>query len=139
MARILHSTDNEQDLLKGILNGTLFGFAIVSVLCPKQLVDEYQTNGFLWPPIIQKMTISEDMLSPYMQERYEMEGINCNEPTLCQTYNGVDLLLFTPLIRFYASKGFKIYNLKRFTQYIPGKVFAPFVRKGMSHTVFQIH
>ena len=128
--RIMHSKDSEKDLLDGILNGTLFGFAVVSVLCPQKLIDEYQANGFLWPPIIQKMSITEEMLSPYMREQYEVEGVKCTEPTLCQTYSGVDLLLFTPLIRFYAKKGYKIYNLKRFTQYVPARVFAPFVKKG---------
>ena len=131
MCRILYSTDSEQELLSGILNGTLFGFAIASVQCPQKLIDEYQSNGFLWPPIIQKLSVSEDMLSDYMREQYELEGVSCTEPTLCQTYSGVDLLLFTPLIQFYVQKGFKVYNLKRFTQYIPGCVFSPFVKKGM--------
>ena len=128
--RILFSTDNEKDLLDGILNGSLFGFAVVSVQCPQKLIDEYQRNGFLWPPIIRKMCVTEDMLSSYMREQYEIEGVKCTEPTLCQTYSGEDLLLFTPLIRFYADKGYKIYNIKRFTQYVPGRVFAPFVKKG---------
>ena len=130
MSRILFSKDSEQQLMSGILDGSLFGFAIASVHCPQRLIDEYQNNGFLWPPVIQKLSVSEDMLSDYMREQYEVEGVKCTEPTLCQTYHGVDLLLFTPLIRFYVEKGFKVYNLKRFTQYIPGCVFSPFVKKG---------
>ena len=130
LERILYSSDTEKQLLSGILNGTLFGFAIVSIRCPKEKIEEYQANGFLWPPIIQKLDVTEDMLSAYMKEQYLMEGSKYTESTLCQTYHGEDLLLYTPLIRFYAEKGFKIYNLKRFTQYVPGRVFSPYVKKG---------
>ena len=128
--RILFGTENESDLLKGILDGSLFGYAVVSVHCPEKLLDQYTRDGFLFPPIFQKMKIGPDLLSPYMQEKYIESESSPEEPTLVQTYNGVDLLLYTPLIRFYASKGFKIYNFKKFTQYIPGRVFSPYVKKG---------
>ena len=130
LPRILYSTDTEKQLLDGIIDGSLFGFAIVSVKCPQWLVNQYQKDGFLFPPIFQKLAVTEDMLSPLMREKYEQEGSKCDEPTLCQTYNGKDLLLYTPLIQFYVQKGFQIYDIKQFTQYIPGKVFAPFVKKG---------
>ena len=130
VGRILYSTDTENELLRGILNGTLFGFATVSVKCPQWLYDQYQRDGFLFPPIFKKLSVTEDMLSPFMREKYEQEDSKCDEPTLVQVYNGTDLLLYTPLIQFYAQKGFIIYDVKQFTQYVPGKVFAPFVKKG---------
>ena len=128
--RILHSCENEVDLLDGILNGSLFGFAIVSIRCPEKLLDQYMKDQFLFPPVFQKMQITSDMLSDYMREKYIENESSSEEPTLVQTYNGVDLLLYTPLILFYASKGFEIYDCKKFTQYIPGKVFATYVKKG---------
>ena len=130
IGRSLFAADTEEKLLEGIADGSLFGFAVCSVKCPKSLYDQYQADGFLFPPIVQKMTVTMDMLSPYMREQYELEGSNCEEPTLVQTYNGTDLLLFTPLIRFYMTKGFQVYDCKQFMQYIPAKVFSPFVKKG---------
>ena len=128
--RILHSCEDEVDLLKGILDGSLFGFAVVSVRCPKTLLNQYLKDQFLFPPIFQKMQITPDMLSEYMREKYIENETSSEEPTLVQTYNGIDLMLYTPLIRFYASKGFEIYDCKKFSQYIPGKVFEPYVKKG---------
>ena len=84
----------------------MFGFAVVSVKCPQSLFDQYQADGFLFPPIVRQMTVKMEMLSPYMREKYEVEGTSCEEPTLCQTYSGEDLLLYTPLIRFYMEKGY---------------------------------
>ena len=130
IGRILFAVDTEEKLLEGISDGSLFGFAVVSVKCPQSLFDQYQADGFLFPPIVRQMTVKMEMLSPYMREKYEVEGTSCEEPTLCQTYSGEDLLLYTPLIRFYMEKGLHVYNCKQFMQYLPGRVFAPFVKKG---------
>ena len=129
MARILLQ-DTESTLLEAIRTGEVFGFAVCSVRTPDHLLKEYKDAGFLFPPVVKREIITEDLLSPFMKEQLlEQERKLTKVPTLIQTYHGEDLLLMTPLIQFYMEKGLEVYDVKEFIQYVPGRALSPFVEK----------
>ena len=55
-----------------------------------------------------------------------------------QTYSGKDLLLLTPLVKYYVEElGIKVVKIHQFIQYYPGRCFEPFTSKGR-YFFFQI-
>ena len=129
MPRILLQ-DNESTLLHAIKTGEVFGFAICSVRTPDHLLKKYQDAGFLFPPVVKRQVLTEDLLSPFMKEQMlEQERVLNKVPTLIQTYHGEDLLLMTPVLQFYMEQGMKVFDVKEFIQYIPGRALHPFVEK----------
>ena len=134
MPRIL-KTDTESTLLQSIKDGTVFGFVTCSVRTPDHLIKKFQDASFLFPPVIKRAEITEDLLSPFMKERMAEQDRKPSKSTLIQTYNGDDLLLMTPLVQFYLENGMEVFNIKEFIQYIPGRGLAPFVDKVVSMRV----
>ena len=124
---ILKKWSNEKDLLNGIQSGRIFGFVICDIICPQEVYDEIKSINF--PPIIQRGIIDEDLLSPYMLDRCKSRGYKLPQKTLIQTYNGEQILLYTPLVQFYMRLGLKIKNVTKFVQYKATHPLEPFVQK----------
>ena len=79
--------DDEASLLKGIKDNTLFGFLTCDVETPPELISEYVKNGFLFPPVIQRMELDERHLSPFMKERFIEENRKAKVKTVVQVYS----------------------------------------------------
>ena len=92
------------------------------------MIQKHLKNGFLFPPVISKKIIGDDMLSPFMKE---MNAKRPKKPTLSpvQTYHGNDLFLFTPMVKLYMDLGMEISNVSEVVQYQPGKCFLPFANR----------
>ena len=125
MGRILYQ-DNEESLLKAILDNDVYGFVVADVSTPDDVIEEM--GDFLFPPVFRRMQIEQEHLCPYMEERLLEEHRKLTEPTIIQCFNAEGQLLMTDLVRFYHSIGMKITNLRRFVQYVPGKPFDNFVQ-----------
>ena len=124
MGRILH-TDTPDTLLDAIVNDEVFGFVRCDVHTPRELIESY--GEFLFPPIFDRMQVTEDLMSNYMRERM-IEDENEKEPTtIVQRYNAKGIYLMTPLVKFYISRGMKVSNITQFVQYIGGEAFDSFV------------
>ena len=65
--------------------------------------------------------------TPYMKKRVQLEGTTMPRETVVQTYNAVDQLFLTDLLKFYMELCLKPYDLKRFIQFKPSKCMKPFV------------
>ena len=112
-------------MIDDIRSGELFGFIIADVESPQDVIAEMKE----FPPIIRKMTLTEDHLSDYTKERLKKEKPNLKKfqrDTLVQCFNGKQLLLMTPLVKFYLEKGLQIHNITKFIQYIPSTALNPF-------------
>ena len=127
ISRILHR-DNEKSLLEAIENDQVFGFLKCDIHTPTEIIEADIAQGFLFPPVIQRMTLEEKHLSPYMMERYTEDRRSPAE-TVVQTYNASQLFVFTPVVRHYQKRGMKIRNITQFVQYQPGEIFKPFTEK----------
>ena len=131
MPRIL-KTDTESSLLNAIKDGSVFGFITCSVRTPDHVIQKFKADSFLFPPVITKTVLTEDLLSPFMKARMAEQEAKLGKESLIQTYNGDNLLLMTPIIQFYLENEMKVFNIKDFIQYIPGRGLAPFVDKVVS-------
>lgn len=112
-------------LLKAIKEDEVFGFIRCDVKSPDGMIQKHLKNGFLFPPIITKKIIGDDMLSPFMK------SINDKKPTESpvQTYHGTNVFLFTPMVKLYMDLGLEISNVTEVVQYQPGKCFLPFANR----------
>ena len=127
ISRILHR-DTQQSLLDAITDDQVFGFVKCDIHTPVEIIEADIAQGFLFPPVIQRVSLEEQHLSPYMLERYTEDQRSPAE-TVVQTYNGTQLLVFTPVIQHYIKRGMKISNITQFVQYQPGQIFKPFTEK----------
>ena len=127
LARVLH-VDTEETLLQGIVDESLFGFVCCDVETPVEKIEEYQAAGFLFPPVISRMDLLDEHLSPYMRERYEEEHQKPSN-TVVQTYCGKQVFAMSTMVNRWLKLGMKITNITRFVQYVPGKALGPFVTK----------
>ena len=136
MGRIL-CRDDEESLLKAIAGDELFGFLVCDVSTPDHLIKEYEAAGFLFPPVIQRMDITEDHLSPYMRQRY-IEEQRKPQTTVVQTYNGSGVFVLSSMVQLWMERGMKISNVRRFIQYQPGCALEPFVQKVRKYGLYII-
>ena len=58
---------NEDDIISGIADGSLFGYIECDIMTPPKVVEHLKWINF--PPLIVRDTIEEDMLSEYMGQR----------------------------------------------------------------------
>ena len=55
-------------LLEAIKDEEVFGFIKCDINSPDEMIKRHLRTGFLFPPVISKQVIEDDMLSPYMKE-----------------------------------------------------------------------
>ena len=127
LARIFND-DSESTLLEAIKTGEVFGFIIADVRTPNAIIEQHKRDGFVFPPVITRRTLTEDHLSPFMAQRYADEGRSPAE-TVIQSYHGDQVFLLTSLAQFYMENGLQVSNITKFIQYQPGKALKPFVNK----------
>ena len=125
MGRILHD-DTPDTLLKAILDGEVFGFAVVDITTPDDVIQDFE--HFLFPPLFVRKEITDDMLCPYMKQRLLEENRKHTQVTIVQCFHANDHLLLTPLIQFYHKRGLKITRIKSFVQYVAARPFEHFVQ-----------
>ena len=126
MPRIMDYAGSEKIILDGIKSGKLFGFVVADVMTPSELLDKILPLNF--PPIIIRGEITEEMLSEYMSQRVKAKGIKLPQTTLLQRYHANQVLLMTPVAKFYMDLGMKLSNVTKFLQYQPEVVLKPFVK-----------
>ena len=127
LPQILSKYSNQKTLLDGIRSEKIFGFAVCDVTCPNEVFEKIKSINF--PPVIRRGIIDEDLLSPYMAERCRAREYKMPQKTLIQTYNGQQLLLYTPVIKFYMDLGLEISNITKFIQFKAARPLEPFVKK----------
>nr|AAT47865.1 hypothetical protein 008-24 [Oikopleura dioica] len=122
---IRNTYGKEHEIISGIRSGALFGYVVADVRCPPQLYRKIKDVNF--PPVIQRLQVTPEMLSPFMRSKIERENTTLRE-TVVQTFNGKQQLLLTETVQFYLEKGFIIENITSFLQYRGVKVLEKFVQ-----------
>ena len=124
MPRVL-CNDNVDTLIEAIKNDEVFGFVVCDVSTPEELRASY--GKFFFPPIFRHEDIDESMVSGYMMRRVKEEKRKLGSKTVLQCYNGEQLLVFTPLLKFYIEEGLVVSNVTQFIQYEPANFSKPFM------------
>ena len=127
MPLILQTFGNAKQILKGIKDGTLFGYIVADVATPPEVFEKIKWINF--PPVIQRQDIDECHLSEYMKSRVKAENVKLPRTTVVQSYNGQQSLLFSPLVAFYLKLGLVVSNITLFIQFEPHIVLEEFVNK----------
>ena len=116
-----------KQILDGVRDESMFGFMVCDVETPPEVFDKIGWLNF--PPVIQRKDIDECHLSDYMKTRVKAENVKLPRTTVIQSYNGKQLLLFTPVVAFYMKLGLVVSNITKFIQYEPHVVLDEFVTK----------
>ena len=116
-------------MLQAIKDDEIFGFIQCDVSSPDAMIQKHLRNGFLFPPVITKQLLGDDMLSPFMKQLNDSNPMKLKDASPIQTYNGSSVFLFTPLVKLYMDMGMSISNVTEVVQYQPGKSFLPFANR----------
>ena len=125
--QIYQTFTTENNILQGIKKKQLFGFIVADIQTPEDVLEKILPLNF--PSIIQRGTIDDSMISPYMKGRCEARETKLPQETLIQTFNAKQLMIYTPTVLFYMELGLKISNVTKFIQFIPTKPLEGFVDK----------
>jgi len=127
MPRILRTfeTNDPVSITKMIQKDELFGFVKADISASDEIVSRYSHLNF--PPVTRRETITEDMISDYMKNRMRECERKANVETVVNAWNGKQLLVYTPLLKFYLSLGLKISNVTSIVEYVPDKCFSGFI------------
>lgn len=120
------NTGSEEEILAGIRDESLFGFIVADVRTPLPIYKKYKALNF--PPVIKRLQITPEMLSPYMKAQVEAEKTQLRE-TVVQTFNADGLLMLSETAKFYMDIGLKVSNVTKFIQYRGEKMLSKFVNK----------
>ena len=118
---------SEKDILENVESGEFFGLVKVDIYSPEDVIKKYEHLNF--PFIFNKISVSEDMLCDKVLELSKAAKRTFPQEALTLTYNAKNIILATPLLKFYLSLGMKVSNLDWAMQYIPTKPFQPFVKE----------
>ena len=127
LPHVLEKNHSEEEILESICNGRLFGFIVCDISTPENLIEEYKN----FPPIIKRLTITDDYLSPFMKGQWAKKNKNgekLKRETVVQCFEAQNHLLMTSLVKFYISIGLKINKIYQVIQYQPFKCLSPFVK-----------
>ena len=118
---------SSSEILAGIQEETLFGYIVCDVRTPQAVIDKIKWLNF--PPIIRRESIDESLMTPYMKKRVLERGYKLPQISPIQCFHGQQLLLYTPLAKFYLDLGLKLENITSFIQYQESFVLRKFVSK----------
>ena len=100
-------TYNLKQLKKDILNNKLFGFVQVDIETPEDLKDYFSEMC----PIFKNAEIKFEDIGEYMQNYHNENNIPFNKgKKLIGSYFGKEILLYTPLLKWYLQQGLKKRN-----------------------------
>lgn len=114
---------SDENIVSAIQNEKLFWMVKCDVRVPVHLENFFSELQ----PIFKNCDISRDDLGPFMKEYVEKHDL-LKQPrrTLVGSYFGKDILLATPLLRWYANHGLEISNISLVIQYRPKPCFQNF-------------
>ena len=116
----------EDDILEALTNNSFFGIIKVDIVSPPEVIEKYKKTNF--PFIFRKGFVSGSMLSDEMRELALSNGREF--PYECRTlaWNASELIVISPLLKFYIDLGMRISKIYWAIQYIPSKPFGKFVK-----------
>ena len=108
---------------RAIRSGSLFGLVEVDIHTPDALKEKFSE----FQPIFKNVDVSKDQLSQHMRE-YVEENHLLTSPrrTLIASYFASNILLSTPLVRWYLEQGLVITRVHEIVEYFPHRCFLDF-------------
>ena len=119
---------DEQAILSAIRDGRLFGAALVDLATPDGLKERFHDL----PPIFKHAEIGMQDLSEHMKQYCQDNNITkVNRKLLISSYYGREILVITPLLRWYMQQGLVVTKVYMTLEWEPRRCFE-FLTKAMA-------
>ena len=117
---------NDQSIKEAIVGNRLFGMIRCDIQVPNSLKDYFS----VYQPIFKNVEISIDDIGPYMKAYAQEHNLmKTKRKCLIGSFWGKDLLLITPLVKWYLQHGINISNVTLIIEYEPKVCFHSFGEK----------
>ena len=108
------------ELLKKICNGEYFGAAVCDVYVPDRLKAYFAEM----PPVFKNVEVTVADVGPYMKNICEtLDEFKTARRSLIGSYFGEQIMVASPLIRWYSAHGIIVKNITCFVRYDPIRCF----------------
>ena len=122
----LSKEPKEVEVIKQVEDGSLFGMLLVDIRTPESLKHKFRDL----PPIFKNTQVSREDIGDFMKQYAQENGLlNTPSRMLISSYYGEKILLATPLLRWYLSKGLEITKIHAILEFTPDACFAPIADK----------
>ena len=113
----------QNEILAGMVDGTLFGMVECDVRVPVELQDHFAEMQ----PIFKNAMVTRDDIGPFMRQ-YAVDHDITSTPRrmLIGSYRGDKILLATPLLRWYLTHGLVVDHVYQIIEYSPKPCFRHF-------------
>ena len=119
---------SDEQLLKGTINGRIFGYVQCDIEVPEHLRDYF----FNYPPIFKNTVVSTDDIGNLMKQYAEKENIMVQpRRMLISSFILTNGTIITPLLSFYLQFGLICKKIHRFVQYTTRKCFDNLVQSAV--------
>ena len=114
---------NETTIMDAVRDGQLFGLVQCDIAVPDHLKAEFSEMA----PIFKNIEVSRADMSEHMRD-YCIKHKLVTQPrtTLVGSLFGKEILLITPLLRWYIEHGLEVTNIKQVIEYRPEACFKNF-------------
>ena len=113
----------QQQIIKAVVDGTLFGMVECDVRVPEHLQDHFSEMQ----PVFKNVTVTRDDIGPFMRQYAEENDImSAPRRMLVGSFHGIKLLLATPLLRWYLAHGLVVDRVYQIVEYSPKPCFRDF-------------
>ncbi|BFZ06709.1 hypothetical protein BsWGS_09748 [Bradybaena similaris] len=119
-------TPTEVDIIAAVKDGSLFGL----VECDIHVPDEHKKRFSEMTPIFKNIEVSREDIGDYMQEYAEKNKLlSSPRRTLIGSYSGKQILLATPLLKWYLDNDLEVTKIYQVIEYKPETCFEQFGNK----------
>ncbi|BFZ13860.1 hypothetical protein BsWGS_16899 [Bradybaena similaris] len=116
-------TPTEDQIIEAVKDGSLFGL----VECNIEVPDVHKEKFSEMTPIFKNIEVSRKDIGAFMQAHAEKHNIlNGPRRTLIGSYKGVEILLATPLLKWYLMNGLEVTKIHQVIEYHPKACFKQF-------------
>ena len=113
----------QNEILTAVIDGTLFGMIECDVRVPDNLREYFAEMQ----PIFKNTTVTRDDIGSFMQQYAEEHDImSTPRRMLVGSYRGENILLATPLLRWYLAHGLVVDRVYQIIEYVPKPCFQNF-------------
>ena len=116
-------TMTQQQILRGVRDGTVFGMIECDICVPEELHDHFAEMQ----PVFKNISLVREDLGPFMRRYAEEHNImTIPRRMLVGSYYGDKILLATPLLRWYLDHGIEVLHVYQVVEYDPIPCFRRF-------------
>ena len=121
--KVSRNAMSESDILSAVKEEKMFGLVQVDITTPPHLREYFEEMT----PVFKNATVSKSDIGPHMSDFAQEEKLlNTPQRCLIGSYHGKNILLGTPLLKWYLEHGLIVTKVQLVVEYLPKRSFAGF-------------